>query len=151
MNKKLIVMAVSIGLGLSGLAFAQSTYELGTMLTQTQISSLGTLKSFSVGNKTFRILPGGEAGGTYVINDQGKVGKCDGEVLISGVPTDQAKKALSAYQSSIVSMKVYDSLKMVSAKFSNLPDAANARNALAVSLVGATVTLPITFAIKKLY
>lgn len=142
-------MAVSMGLGLSGLAFAQSSYELGTMLTQTQINSLGALKSFSVGNKTFRILPGGDAAGTYVISDQGKVGKCDGEVLISGVATDQAKKALGTYQSSIVSIKVYDSLKMVSAKFSNLPDAANARNALAISLAGATVTLPITFTLPK--
>jgi hypothetical protein len=47
-------------------------------------------------------------------------------------------------------MKVYDSLKMVSAKFSNLPDAANARNELAATLVGATVTLPITFTLPKL-
>ena len=150
MNKQLIMMAVSLSLTLSGLVFAQSNYELGTTLTPTQITSLGGLKSFTVGSKTFRILPGGDGAGTYVINDQGKVGKCDGEVLISGVATDQAKKSLGAYQDSIVSMKVYDSLKMVSAKFSNLPDAANARNELAATLVGATVTLPITFTLPKL-
>ena len=147
--KKLMLLVASMSLGLSGLAYAQSTYELGTTLAPAQISALGALKSFNVGTKTFRILPGGNGAGTYVINNQGKVGKCDGEVLISGIATDQAKKALSAYQSSIVSTKVYDSLKMVSAKFNNLPDAANARNELADTLVGATVTLPITFALPR--
>ena len=149
MYKKLIVIAASIGLGLSGLVHAQSNYVLGTTLTPAQISELGTLKSFTVGKMTYRILPGGQGVSTFVINDQGKLGICNGEVLISGVSTDQAKNALSVYQSSIVSTTVYDSLKMVSAKFSSLQEAANARNELATSLVGATVTLPITFNIPK--
>jgi hypothetical protein len=147
--KKLMVIAASIGLSLSGLVYAQSNYELGATLTPAQISALGTLKSFTVGTISFRILPGGKGVSTYVINDQGKIGICNGEVLISGVSTDQAKKALSAYQSSITSTTVYDSLKMVSAKFSSLPEASNARNELATTLVGATVTLPITFNLPK--
>ena len=147
--KKLMVIAASIGLSLSGLVYAQSNYELGATLTPAQISALGTLKSFTVGAMSFRILAAGNRSGTYVINDQGKIGICNGEVLISGVSTDQAKKALSAYQSTIVSTTVYDSLKMVSAKFSSLPEAANARNELATTLVGATVTLPITFNLPK--
>ena len=149
MYKKLIVIAASIGLGLSGLAHAQSNYVLGTTLTPAQISELGTLKSFTVGKMTYRILPGGQGVSTFVINDQGKLGICNGEVLISGVSTDQVKNALSVYQSSIVSTTVYDSLKMVSAKFSSLQEAANARNELATTLVGATVTLPITFNLPK--
>ncbi len=149
MYKKLMVIAAAFGLGFSGLAHAQSNYVLGTTLKPSQISELGTLKSFTVGMMTYRILPEGTGGGTYVINDQGKLGLCNGEVLISGVSTDQAKNALSAYQSSIVSTTVYDSLKMVSAKFSSLQEAANARNELATTLVGATVTLPITFNIPK--
>jgi hypothetical protein len=149
MYKKLMVIAASIGLGLSGLAHAQSNYQLGTTLTPAQISELGTLKSFTVGKMTYRILPGGQGGSTFVMNDQGKLGICNGEVLISGVSTDQAKNALSAYQSSIVSTTVYDSLKMVSAKFNNLQEAAKARNELATTLVGATVTLPITFNVPK--
>jgi hypothetical protein len=147
--KKLIVIAASIGLSLSGLVYAQSNYELGATLTPAQISALGTLKSFTVGKMTFRILPGSKGASTYVMNDQGKIGLCNGEVLISGVPTDQAKKALSAYQSSIASTTVYDSLKMVSAKFSSLQEAANARNEIANTLVGATVTLPITFNLPR--
>ena len=147
--KKLMVIAASIGLGLSGLTYAQSNYELGTTLTPAQISALGPLKSFTVGTMSFRILAAGNRSGTYVINDQGKIGVCNGEVLISGVPTAQAKKALSAYQSSIVSTTVYDSLKMVSAKFSNLQEAANARNELATTLTGATLTMPITFNLPR--
>ena len=147
--KKLMVIAASIGLCVSGLTYAQSNYELGTTLTPAQISALGPLKSFTVGTMSFRILAGGNRSGTYVINDQGKIGICNGEVLISGVSTDQAKKALSAYQSSIVSTTVYDSLKMVSAKFSGIQEAANARNEIANTLVGATVTLPITFNLPK--
>ena len=149
MYKKLMVIAAAFGLGLSGLAHAQSNYVLGTTLKPAQISELGTLKSFTVGMMTYRILPEGKGEGTYVINDQGKLGICNGEVLISGVSTDQAKNALSAYQSSIVTTTVYDSLKMVSAKFSSLQEAANARNELATTLVGATVTLPITFNLPK--
>jgi hypothetical protein len=148
-HKKLIVIAASIGLSLSGLVYAQSNYELGTTLTPAQISALGPLKSFTVGTMSFRILAAGNRSGTYVINDQGKIGICNGEVLISGVPTDQAKKALSAYQSSIVSTTVYDSLKMVSAKFNSLQEAANARNELATTLTGATLTMPITFNLPK--
>jgi len=147
--KKLMVIAALIGLSLSGLTYAQSNYELGTTLTPAQISALGPLKSFTVGAMSFRILAAGNRSGTYVINDQGKIGICNGEVLISGVSTDQAKKALSAYQSSIVSTTVYDSLKMVSAKFSTLPEAANARNELATILTGATLTMPITFNLPK--
>jgi hypothetical protein len=149
MNKKLMVIAALIGLGLSGLAHAQSNYQLGTTLTPAQISELGTLKSFTVGKMTYRILPSGQGVSTFVMNDQGKLGLCSGEVLISGVSTDQAKNALSAYQSLIVSTTVYDSLKMVSAKFSSLQEAAKARNELATTLVGATVTLPITFKLPK--
>ena len=147
--KKLMVIAALIGLSLSGLTYAQNNYELGTTLTPAQISALGPLKSFTVGTMSFRILAAGNRSGTYVINDQGKIGICNGEVLISGVSTDQAKKALSAYQSSIVSTTVYDSLKMVSAKFSTLPEAANARNELATILTGATLTMPITFNLPK--
>ena len=147
--KKLMVIAASIGLGFSGLTYAQSNYELGTTLTPAQISALGPLKSFTVGTMSFRILAAGNRSGTYVINDQGKIGICNGEVLISGVPIDQAKKALSAYQSSIISTTVYDSLKMVSAKFSNLQEAANARNELATTLTGATLTMPITFNLPR--
>ena len=147
--KKLMVIAALIGLSLSGLTYAQSNYELGTTLTPAQISALGPLKSFTVGAMSFRILAAGNRSGTYVINDQGKIGICNGEVLISGVPIEQAKKALSAYQSSIVSTTVYDSLKMVSAKFSTLPEAANARNELATILTGATLTMPITFNLPK--
>ena len=147
--KKLMVIAASIGLGFSGLTYAQSNYELGTTLTPAQISALGPLKSFTVGTMSFRILAAGNRSGTYVINDQGKIGVCNGEVLISGVPIDQAKKALSAYQSSIISTTVYDSLKMVSAKFSNLQEAANARNELATTLTGATLTMPITFNLPR--
>lgn len=149
MHRKLMVIAALIGLGLSGLAHTQSNYQLGTTLTPAQISELGTLKSFTVGKMTYRILPGGQGVSTFVINNQGKLGICNGEVLISGVSTDQAKNALSAYQSSIVSTTVYDSLKMVSVKFSNLLEAAKARNELATTLVGATVTLPITFNLPK--
>ena len=149
MYRKLMVIAASIGMSLSGLVYAQSNYELGTTLTPPQISALGTLESFTVGKMTFRILPGSKGVSSYVINNQGKIGLCNGEVLISGVPTDQAKKALSAYQSSIVSTTVYDSLKMVSAKFGSLQEAANARNEIANTLVGATVTLPITFSLPK--
>ena len=149
MNKKMTAMAVLISLGLSMQSFAQNNYELGTTLTPTQISSLGALQSFNVGSKAFRVLPGGTSASTYIINDQGKIGKCDGDVLISGVSTDQAKKALEAYQSSVVSIKVYDSLKMVSAKFSNVQEAAKARNELATNLLGASVTLPITFTLPK--
>ncbi len=147
--KKLMVIAISIGLGFSGLTYAQSNYELGTTLTPAQISALEPLKSFTVGTMSFRILTAGNRSGTYVINDQGKIGICNGEVLISGVPIDQAKKALSAYQSSIISTTVYDSLKMVSAKFSNLQEAANARNELATTLTGATLTMPITFSLPR--
>ena len=149
MYKKLIIIAAVIGLSLSGLVYAQTIYELGATLTPAQIGALGPLKSFTVGTKTFRILPGGKGVSTYVINNQGKIGISNGEVLISGVPTDQAKKALSAYQSLIASTTVYDSLKMVSAKFSSLQEAANARNELATTLVGAAVTLPITFNLPK--
>jgi hypothetical protein len=38
---------------------------------------------------------------------------------------------------------------MVSAKFSNLQEAANARNELASTLVGAKLTMPITFNLPK--
>ena len=149
MHKILIITAASIGLSLSGLVYAQSIFEIGATITPAQISALGPLKSFTVGAKTFRILAAGNQSGTYVINNQGKIGICNGEVLISGVPIDQAKKALSTYQSLIISTTVYDSLKMVSAKFNSLQDAADARNELATNLVGATVTLPITFSLPK--
>ena len=149
MNKKILIMAASLGVLLAGIAHAQGHYELGSALTPTQISALGDLKTFNVANKTYRILPQSSGSGNYVINDQGKVGKCEGEVLISGVPPDQAKKALEKYQTKTVSIKVYDSLNIVSARFLSIVDAAQARNELADSIQGATVTLPMVFSLPK--
>ena len=182
MHKIIIIFASAIGLGFSGLVFAQSKYELGTKLSPAEISALGNLKSFSVSSgtstassasavaaanqndptrkisaagsisarqATYRIVSASSGGGGYVIDDRGQVGKCDGVVLISGIATDLAKKAFDPYQASIVSVKVYDNLKIVSATFSNLADAANARNELATKLTSATVTLPVIFDVPK--
>ena len=145
MIKKIIIITIFITQGLCGIAFAKPKYELGSNLMKMQISQLGTLRSFNVGNETFRILPNADNTGTYVINDHGKVGKCSGEILISGVSINQAKKALEIYRSKIASIQVYDSLKIVSAKFRNLQDAAKVKNELASTLAGATITLPIAF------
>jgi len=49
---KIIIIATAIGLGFSGLVFAQSKYELGTKLSPAEISALGNLKSFSVSSGT---------------------------------------------------------------------------------------------------
>lgn len=136
-------------MGIPGLVAAQVSYEIGSNLSPSQVSALGDLKTFRVANKTFRILPSTNGSNGYVINDQGKVGKCDGEVLLSGLQTDRAKRAFDKYQSQIVSIKVYESLKMVSAKFANVIDAAEARNDLSSSLPEANVTLPITFSFPK--
>ena len=149
MKKPSLLLTMLISLALSSVAFAQSNYELGAVLTPAQISTLGNMTSFTVGNATFRILPSSSASGGNVINDQGKIGRCEGDVLISGIATDQAKRALAPYQASIASTKVYDSLKMVSAKFLNLADAATARNALANALPDARVTLPVVFSLPQ--
>ena len=149
MRKPSLLLTMLISLALSSVAFAQSNYELGAVLTPAQISTLGNMTSFTVGNATFRILPSSSASGGNVINDQGKIGRCEGDVLISGIATDQAKRALAPYQASIASTKVYDSLKMVSAKFLNLADAATARNALANALPDARVTLPVVFSLPQ--
>jgi len=148
-KKSGLLLITLISLALSSLAFAQNSYELGTVLTTSQISALGNMRSVSVGNATFRILPSSSAAGGNVINDQGKIGRCEGDVLISGISIDQAKSALVPYQASIVSTKVYESLKMVSVRFSNIVDAANARNNLANSLPDARVTLPVIFSLPK--
>lgn len=148
-RKSGLLLITLASLALSSLAFAQSSYELGAVLTTPQISALGNMRSVSVGNATFRILPSSSAAGGNVINDQGKIGRCEGDVLISGISVDQAKSALLPYQASIVSTKAYESLKMVSARFSNIEDAANARNNLANSLPDAKVTLPIIFSLPK--
>ncbi|MCE7529609.1 hypothetical protein [Polynucleobacter sp. IMCC 29146] len=178
---KIIIIATAIGLSFSGLVFAQSKYELGTKLSPAEISALGNLKSFSVSSgtssasavaaanqndptrkisaagsisarqATYRIVSASSGGGGYVIDDRGQVGKCDGVVLISGIATDLAKKAFDPYQASIVSVKVYDNLKIVSATFSNLAEAANARNELATKLTGATVSLPVIFDVPQLH
>jgi hypothetical protein len=145
MTKKSILIATLMTQGLCGIAFAKPKYELGSNLVKMQISQLGTLISFNVGSETFRILPDADDTGVYVINDHGKVGKCSGEILISGVSIDEAKKALEVYQSKITSIQVYDGLKMVSAKFRILQDAAKVKNELASTLAGATITLPIEF------
>ncbi len=149
MRKPSLLLTMLISLVLSSVALAQSNYELGAVLTPAQISTLGSMTSFTVGNATFRILPSASASGGNVINDQGKIGRCEGDVLISGIATDQAKRALVPYQASIASTKVYDSLKMVSAKFLNLVDAASARNALANALPDARVTLPVVFSLPQ--
>jgi len=112
-----------------------------------KISAAG---SIAARQATYRIVSASSGGGGYVIDDRGQVGKCDGVVLISGIATDLAKKAFDPYQASIVSVKVYDNLKIVSATFSNLADAANARNELATKLTGATVSLPVIFDVPKL-
>ena len=52
MHKIIIIFASAIGLGFSGLVFAQSKYELGTKLSPAEISALGNLKSFSVSSGT---------------------------------------------------------------------------------------------------
>ena len=148
-RKSGLLLITLISLALSSLAFAQSNYELGTVLTTSQISALGNMRSVSVGNATFRILPSSSAAGGNVINDQGKIGRCEGDVLISGISIDQAKSALVPYQASIVSTKVYESLKMVSARFSSIEEAANARNNLSGSLPDARVTLPVIFSLPK--
>lgn len=148
--KKLIAFVVtSLGIGCSTFVLAQTTYELGSVMLPTQISAFGAMKTFTVANKVFRILPSTHGDGGFVINDHGKVGKCHGDVLISGVSVDQAKKALDPYQSKIASLKVYDSLRIVSARFNDLESAAKARNELAESIAGATVTLPIVFSLPK--
>ena len=149
MKKPAFLLAMLIFMNLSSIAYAQSVYELGAVLTQSQISALGNMRSFNVGSATFRILPLPSASGGNVINDQGKIGRCEGDVLISGITTDRAKIALSPYQASITSTKVYDSLKMVSARFSNLEDAAKARNELANSLPEARVTMPVVFSLPQ--
>lgn len=149
MNIKIAIIAAAISIMLPGVSLGQSSYELGTTLTSEQISALGRLKTFNVANKTYRILPQTSASGNYVINDLGKVGKCEGDVLISGVPTDQAKQAFVKYQTKTVSVKVYDSLKIVSARFVSVVDAAQARNELAETIPSATVSLPIVFNLPK--
>lgn len=148
-RKSGLLLITLISLSLSSVACAQSSYELGAVLTTSQISELGNMRSVSVGNATFRILPSSSAAGGNVINDRGKIGRCEGDVLISGISIDQAKSALVPYQASIVSTKVYESLKMVSARFSSIEDAANARNNLAGSLPDARVTLPVIFSLPK--
>lgn len=144
-NNLSLLLTLLISLILSSGAYAQGSYEIGAVMTSSQISALGNMRSFVVGGTTFRILPTTTTSGGNVINEQGKIGRCEGDVLISGISTDQAKKALAPYQASIASIKVYDSLKMVSARFSNLGDAASARNELANSLPDARVTLPVVF------
>lgn len=148
-RKSSLLLITLISLALSSLAFAQNSYELGAVLTTSQISALGDMRSISVGNATFRILPSASTAGGNIINDQGKIGRCEGDVLISGISIDQAKSALQPYQASIVSTKVYESLKMVSVRFSNIVEAANARNNLANSLPDARVTLPVIFSLPK--
>lgn len=151
MNKKnlSLLLTALISLVFSSAAFAQSSYELGAVLTPSQVTALGNMRSFTVGAATFRILPTVSASGGNVINEQGKIGRCEGDVLISGIPTVNAKSALVPYQASITSTQVYDSLKMVSARFSNLVDAANVRNELANALPDARVTLPMIFAVPQ--
>lgn len=148
-NNLSLLLTLLISLVLSSGAYAQSGYELGAVMTSSQISALGNMRSFNVGSATFRILPSPSASGGNVINDQGKIGRCEGDVLISGITTDRAKIALSPYQASITSTKVYDSLKMVSARFSKLEDAAKARNELANSLPEARVTMPVVFSLPQ--
>ena len=148
-KKPAFLLIMLISMTLSSIAYAQSSYELGALLTPAQISALGNMRSFNVGSATFRILPSPSASGGNVINDQGKIGRCEGDVLISGITTDRAKTALLLYQASITSTKVYDSLKMVSARFSNLEDAAKARKELANSLPDARVTMPVVFSLPQ--
>lgn len=144
------VCALAATLFATSIVCAQSTYSIGATLTEAQVNSMGELQTFTVGNATFRMLPvSNNAEGGNVINRRGKVGRCNPEVLISGIPIEQAQHALSPYQSLIVSTKVYDTLKMVSARFANIPAAARARNEIATSLPGATVTLPILFSIPQ--
>lgn len=144
-----LLLTLLFSLVLSSGTYAQNSYELGAVMTSSQISALGNMRSFVVGGTTFRILPTPTTSGGNVINEQGKIGRCEGDVLISGIPTDQAKKALAPYQASIASIKVYDSLKMVSARFSDLVDAANVRNELANSAPDARVTLPVVFSLPQ--
>lgn len=133
----------------ASIAYAQSAYSIGAVLTESQVARLGQMETINVGNSTYRILPGGLSNGGNVIDQRGKIGRCDPEVVISGIPIDQAQNALAAYQSLIVTTKVYDSLKMVSARFSNISAAAKARNEIAASIPGATVTLPIVFSVPR--
>lgn len=149
MYTRKLVLAAALLCGVQTVAFAQSTYELGSVLSPSQVTALGNLASFNIGNATFRILPPGQSSGGNVINSQGRVGRSEGDVLISGIPTADAKKLLVPYQSSIVSTKEYESLRMVSARFSNLTDAARARNEIASAHPEATVTLPIVFSLPR--
>jgi hypothetical protein len=148
-RKYVFLLAALFSLTLGSAAFAQTVFQLGAVLNQAQISALGNMTSFTVNNARFRILPSSSATGGNVVNDQGRIGRCEGDVLIAGIPTSQAKASLATYQASIVSVQVYDSLQMVSARFSNLVDAANARNALSGMLPNARVTLPIIFSLPQ--
>jgi len=147
-NKRCLLLAAFTLISMTSVV-AQTTYDLGSILTQNQIHALGAMKTFTVDNGVFRIISNSPGIGGNVINDQGRVGRCDAEIVISGIPTDQAKKSLDPYQSTITSVKVYDSLKIVSVHFSTMSDAAKARNELSNLLTGATITLPIIFALPK--
>ena len=132
-------------------SFAESNYPIGAALSSGQVSNLGTLTSFTVGSRTYRILPNAASSGGNVINEQGTVGRCDGTIIISGVTSDQASYALSKYQTSISSIKTSNALNIVSATFSTITAAAKARAEIEKMIPNATVTLPITFTVKQLY
>ena len=149
---------------------AQAAPGIGTLLTAEEQESLGANKAVQVGARQFKILAeekvvpatgaavatknAQSASGaafdpvTTVVNEQGLVGKSRNEVLISNIPTADAKTKISAYLSQAISVKYYEHMNITALRFATFGEAAQARAELQLLLTSAKVTLPIEFSVR---
>lgn len=169
-NRSSFLVRIALyGLSVAALS-AQAAPGIGTALTAEEQTSLTANAPVQVGGRQFRIYseekvaPASGAAVasknaqsssgaaldpvTTVVNEQGLVGKSRNEVLISNIPTAEAKAKISAYLSQAISVKYYDHMDITALRFATFGEAAQAQAELQALLTGAKVTLPIKFSVR---
>lgn len=139
-------------------AAAGTGLVIGTHVTPSELSALGTTGQYNVGGSALNVLPAEKGvtakstegpSTTTVVNDKGVVGVSRNEVLIAQVSTQVVRSQGSALLAAAKTVTYYDTMQITSVRYGTFADAVTGREKLQTMFPKAQVTLPIEYHQRK--
>ena len=128
---------------------------VGKHLSTQELARYASAPTVQIESQSFKVLSSGtrtKAAGaassavTQVANERGVVGESRNEVVVSQVPVDSVRQAVSSLPATPVSAEYYGHLNISTLRFASFQDAVNARAQLKKTLPQARVDVPIQYA-----
>lgn len=126
----------------------------GQELTPAERSALTDGSTVQMESQHFHILTpaarpksaGAASGETWLVNDQGVVGRSTHEVLVAQVDSAAVQAVVaSGVLPSVVQASYSGPMRLSTLRFASFADAVRARTLLAQRLVGASITVPVQY------